>query len=389
MKTRVHPAVCCANSPRHVLVAPDKFKGTLTSEQAARAIEHGLRRAWPDAKFTRFALTDGGDDFARVLARAAGGRLYRVRTCDTAGRPCRAAWGMLRDGHTAVLDLASASGLVQLPPHLRDPRHTSTFGTGVMIRRAIAAGATTIIIGLGGSATNDGGLALAASLGWKFLDRNGAGVALNGAGLNALHQIVRPLSRLPVQIVAAADVENPLFGAHGAACQFARQKGASPAVVHVLDLGLRRLAKITRRDLGVDLARKLGAGAAGGCGFGLMAFLGANLEPGFDIFCRRSRLEALLKHHDIVVTGEGCFDATSIAGKGPWRLACLAQAHGKKVLGVFGKLATPPPKPFAESVGIVKDVKAALPSASTREHQNLLAAASYSLALKYNGSQPI
>jgi len=371
-----------------VLVAPDKFKGTLTSEQAARAIEHGLRRAWPDAKFTRFALTDGGDDFARVLARAAGGRLYRVRTCDTAGRPCRAAWGMLRDGHTAVLDLASASGLVQLPPHLRDPRHTSTFGTGVMIRRAIAAGATTIIIGLGGSATNDGGLGLAASLGWKFLDRRGAEIALNGSGLSTLHQIVPPLSRLHVRIVAAADVENPLFGPRGAACQFARQKGASPAVVHMLDRGLRRLAIIARRDLGADLAQKPGAGAAGGCGFGLMAFFGAKLEPGFDIFRRRSRLDALFKHHDIVVTGEGCFDATSIAGKGPWRLACLAHAHGKKVLGVFGKLATCPPKPFVASVGIMKDVKAALPSASTSEHQNLLAAASYRLALEYSGSQP-
>ncbi len=335
MKPRPQP-------PRRVLVAPDKFKGTLTGEQAARAIVRGLRRAWPRAAFTTLALADGGEGFARILTRAAGGELFRTRTRDAIGRPCRVSWGLLRDGRTAVLDLASASGLAQLPVGLRDPRHTSTAGTGVVLRRALAAGATTLIIGLGGSATNDGGIGLASALGWRFVNRRGDDIAPTGAGLLALDRIVPPAARLRARVIVAADVDNPLFGPRGAAFQFGPQKGAGPAAVSSLDRGLRRLAEVARRDLGTDLARRPGAGAAGGVGFGLMTFFGATLEPGFELFRRSVGLDGLIARHELVVTGEGCFDITSLAGKGPYRLAQLAHEHGRPVWGLFGRVTVRP-----------------------------------------------
>lgn len=331
MKPRPHP-------PRRVLVAPDKFKGTLTGQQAARAIVRGLRRAWPRATFTALALADGGEGFAQIFTNAAGGRLLRTRTRDAIGRPCRVSWGLLADDRTAVLDLAAASGLAQLPSESRDPRHTSTVGTGIVLRRALDAGATTVIVGLGGSATNDGGIGIAGALGWRFLDRSGADIPPTGAGLLALDRIVPPAVRLRARVIVAADVDNPLFGARGAAFQFGPQKGAGPAVVRSLDHGLRRLAEVARRDLGTDFAFRPGAGAAGGVGFGLMTFFGATLEPGFELFRRSAGLDALIARHDLVVTGEGCFDLTSLAGKGPYRLSQLAREHGRPVWGLFGRV---------------------------------------------------
>jgi glycerate kinase len=323
-----------------VLIAPDKFKGTLTSGQVAHAIAQGLRAVWPRAKVTPLALADGGDGFTVILTRAAGGTLHRVRTTDALGRPCRAVWGLLPDRHTAVIDLASASGLARVPPARRDPRHTSTIGTGLLLQRVIAAGATTVIVGLGGSSSNEGGIGFAHALGWRFFDARGSAIPLTGAGLARLARIEPPRERPSIRVIAAVDVDNPLFGPRGAAHQFAAQKGADKPAVRKLDRALRRLARVVRRDLGVDWAGRPGAGAAGGCGYGLQVFLNARTEPGFEIFRRAVGLDRLIRQHDLVVTGEGSFDATSLSGKGPYRLAQVARQCARPTWGIFGRVSS-------------------------------------------------
>jgi glycerate kinase len=367
--------------PRRVLVMPDKFKGTLSSAQAASAIARGLLRAWPQARFTLHTLADGGEGFTAALVRATGGMPRRCIAVDAAGRPCRAPWGLLDGGRTAAFDLAAASGLAQLPGELRDPTRTSTQGSGVILRKAIAAGATKIIIGLGGSATNDGGIGLVAALGWRFLDRQGDAIAANGAGLLRLDRIVAPPAQPRLCIVAACDVDNPLYGRRGAAFQFAPQKGADARAVRELDRGLRRLARIVERDLGCDCAQIPGAGAAGGCGYGLMAFFAARLESGFDILRREMHLDALLRRHDLIVTGEGAFDATSFAGKAPYRLARLAAEMQIPVWGLFGRIQVPAARlPFARSAALVENDDPALASLHPAEHARRLQKAAYGLA---------
>src|SRR5271156_4757850 len=246
--------------PRRVLIAPDKFKGTLTSDQAARAIERGLRRAWPGVRTTRFALTDGGEGFVEVMVRQTGGKLHVARAGDAAGRPCRARWGVLGNGRTAVIGLTYASGIVQLPRDLRNPERTTNSGTGRLIALALKRGHREILIGLGGSATNEGGISLAAAIGYRVLDERGEPIALNGGGLARLAKIVPPAKMPRARFIVATDVDNPLVGPRGAARQFARQKGADAAMVARLDANLRRLARIAKHDLGRDLAREPGAG---------------------------------------------------------------------------------------------------------------------------------
>lgn len=367
--------------PKRVLVIPDKFRGTLSSAEAARAIARGLRRAWPEAEVTESGLADGGEGFARLLTRATDGVWHRMRTVDAWGEPCEAGWGLLGDGKTAVLDLASASGLEQLPASKRRPLRTSTYGTGLVLGRVLATGVRTVFVGLGGSATNDGGLGVAAALGWRFLDRTGSPVALNGGGLSEVARVVPPMEPLRARIIAATDVTNPLFGADGAAFQFAPQKGAIRAEVRVLDAGLRRLARIVARDLGLRLETAPGAGAAGGCGYGFMTFLGAKIEPGFDVFSRLTGLPRKIEANDLVVTGEGCLDETTLAGKGPWRVALLARRLRRPVWGVFGRTTLPePPAPFARMATLLEAGRTIPPQAPARVHAARLAAAATALA---------
>lgn len=368
--------------PRRVLVIPDKFRGTLTSAQAGRAIVRGLRAAWPNTQLTRLELSDGGDGFARLLVSAAGGTLRRARTIDAAGRPCSATWGSLSDGRAAVVDIASASGLARLPEPLRDPTRTSSYGTGLLIGRAIDAGARTIIVGLGGSATNDGGIGIAAALGFRFLDQKGKDVPLTGAGLSRLASIQKP-ERLPrVRFVAATDVDNPLYGPLGAASQFAPQKGASPRRVRELDRGLRTLAAVVQHEFGRDLANEPGAGAAGGCGFALMTFFSATRVSGFDVIREYLRLDALIGRQDLIVTGEGCFDRTSLNGKGPARVAALARSRKIPVWGVFGQIRVKTKRsPFDSVAAIEPKPMRDVPRLSPAVHARKLADTTRRLAL--------
>ncbi|HEX2100400.1 MAG TPA: glycerate kinase [Candidatus Synoicihabitans sp.] len=368
-------------APRRVLVAPDKFKGTLSSAQAARAIVRGLRTVWPQTRFTTLAIADGGEGFTRTLTRALGGTLRRVWTSDALGRPCVAHWALLRDRQTAVLDLATASGLAQVPTTQRDPRKTSTLGTGRVLAHALRSGATTVIIGLGGSATNDGGIGLAAAMDWRFLDRHGKPIPLTGAGLLRLHHLEPPLVPPHGRIIGAVDVTNPLCGRLGAAQVFAPQKGAGPAAVQTLDAGLRRLAEVVERTTGCDAARAPGAGAAGGAGFGLVAFFGATLEPGFELLRRYLQIDAVIRDHDLVVTGEGRYDSTSRRGKAPFRLAERCAELGRPVWGVFGCIQPRMTRrPFARVAAALGSETPEPLEAARAVHERRLAAAAARLA---------
>jgi glycerate kinase len=328
--------------PRRILIAPDKFKGTLTSAQAARAIERGLRRAWPKARTTCLTLTDGGEGFVETMVRLTGGKLRTRATVAAAGRPRRARWGVLGNGKTAVIGLNEASGLAHLPPELRRADRTTNIGTGRLIASALRAGYREILVGVGGSATTEGGISLAVAIGYRFLDPRGRDISLDGAGLAALDRI-EPPDRLPgARFIVATDVNNPLFGPKGAAVQFAPQKGANPAMVRRLDAGLRRLARLVKRDLGCDVALRPGAGAAGGCGYGLMAFFRAKREDGFQLIRRHAGLDAIVRSHDLVITGEGSFDRTSLLGKAPTQLAQLARQMKKPVWALCGRVDLAP-----------------------------------------------
>jgi glycerate 2-kinase len=325
-----------------VLIAPDKFKGTLTSGAAAKAIERGLRRAWPKAKTTRFTLTDGGEGFMELMVRQTGGRLRTARTLDAALRPCRAKWGVLGNGRTAVIGLTSASGIAQLPAWLRNPEKTSNLGTGKLIALAAREGYREILVGLGGSATTEGGISLAAAIGYRFIDKDNEKIPLNGFGLTKIARIILPSKMPNARFIVATDVSNPLYGPRGAAHQFAPQKGADPAMAVRLDAGLRRLARIVKRDLGKDYSKEPGAGAAGGCGYGLMTFFNAKRENGFQLVRRLTKLDALIRRHDLVITGEGCFDRTSLLGKAPSQLGELARKLKRPVWALCGRVDLPP-----------------------------------------------
>ena len=328
-------------SYNRILIAPDKFKGTLSSTEAAQAIEKGILRAWPKAKITRFALTDGGEGFTDLMVRQTSGRLRVVQTVDAALRSCRAKWGILGNKRTAVIGLPEASGIAQLSTHLLNPEKTSNLGTGRLLALAVHEGYREILIGLGGSATTEGGISLAIAIGYRFLDEVGHDIPLNGSGLARLMRIVPPSAMPKARFIVATDVNNPLFGPKGAAYQFAAQKGADPAMVARLDAGLRRLAQIVKRDLGKDLAHEPGAGAAGGCGYGLMAFFNAKRENGFQLVRRVAKLDALVRQHDLVITGEGCFDRTSLLGKAPTQLGELARKLKRPAWALCGRAELP------------------------------------------------
>jgi glycerate kinase len=367
------------------LIAPDKFKGSLTAVQAAQAIRRGVRRVFPDASCTLLPMTDGGEGFVSTLVRATGGKFRRTRTTDPLGKPRWARWGILGDGKTAVIGLTEASALALVPPDRRNPELAGTEGTGRLIAKALAGGFRTVLIGLGGSATNDGGVGLVAPLGFRFVDKKGRPVPLHGQGLARLHSIVRPSRPFP-RFIVATDVANPLYGPRGAAFQFARQKGASPSQIRRLDHNLRHLSRLVAQTFGFSPHARSGAGAAGGCGYGLMAFLKARPVSGFQVFADAVGLKNLIRQHDMVMTGEGCLDAGSLLGKGPVQLGILARKLHKPCLIFAGRLAlSEKGLPFTQAIGIVNGSipeKQALRKAARlletavarilRKHRNLL-----------------
>jgi glycerate kinase len=322
-------------------IAPDSFKGSLTALEAASCIERGLRKALPGIRTVKIPMADGGEGTVRAIAEATGGRMIKRPVSDPLGKRVQALYGITGDGSSAVIEMAAASGLALLKPAERNPMITSTFGTGELILAALRAGAQRILIGIGGSATNDGGTGMAQALGVRFLDRNGLEIKQGGGFLKKLHRIdmdgLIPVVRRAAFEVAC-DVDNPLVGPKGAARVYAPQKGATPRMVDELDSGLRHLAKIIRRDLDVDILTVPGAGAAGGLGAGLMAFLGARLRPGVNIVMDAVELSRKLTGCSLVIAGEGRMDGQTVFGKAPAGVARVARKLKIPVIAICGSL---------------------------------------------------
>ncbi len=327
-----------------VLVAPDKFKGTLTAEQAARAIAAGWRRERPGDKVEEVPMADGGEGTLDALVAALGGEIRTVRVSGPLGHPVDAAYGLADPvapgGPLAIVEMARASGLQLLAGARREPLRASTRGTGELILAACRDGARRVLVGIGGSASTDGGSGMAQAVGARLLDADGEQIGPGGAGLLELTRIdissIDP-SVLRARVTVASDVDNPLTGPHGAATVFGPQKGATRDDVLLLDRALGHLASIAQRDLGIDLRTMPGGGAAGGLGFGLLAFLGAGIRPGIELVMDAVGLLGRLTNADLVLTGEGSFDDQSLRGKVPAGVLAAAREVGVPAVVLCGR----------------------------------------------------
>ncbi|RKY00394.1 glycerate kinase [Candidatus Poribacteria bacterium] len=325
-----------------VVIAPDSFKGSLTALEVANAVEEGLKRVIPDLEAVKVPMADGGEGTVQSLVDATGGRIIKRTVTGPLGEKVEAEFGILGDGVTAVIEMASASGLPLVPPEKRNPMVTTTYGTGELIKAALDMGCRRFIIGIGGSATNDGGAGMAQALGVKLLDKDGKQIPFGGGGLLKLERI--DISTLDPrikesEIVVACDVDNPLTGPRGAARVYAPQKGATPEMVEILDRALKRFAEIVRRDLGKDVENVPGAGAAGGLGAGLMAFLNAKLRSGVEIVIETVKLEEKMRGADLVITGEGGIDSQTVFGKTPIGVAKTAKKFDLPVIAIAGGIS--------------------------------------------------
>ncbi|NQU38683.1 MAG: glycerate kinase [Lentisphaerae bacterium] len=322
-------------------IAPDSFKGSMTAMRAATCIERGLRRALGDITVIKVPMADGGDGTAKTIVDATGGRMVRRTVAGPLGAPTKAAFGLSGDGRTAVIEMATASGLALLRPAQRNPMKTTTRGTGDLIGHALKLGVSRLLVGIGGSATTDGGMGMARALGVRFLDRRGREVPDTGGGLARVVSIniegLDPrLAKVCVEV--ACDVDNPLTGPRGAAQVYGPQKGATQEMVEALDAGLANLATVIERDLGHRVLKVPGAGAAGGLGAGLMAFLHGELRPGIDIVIDSVQLAKRLEGCDLVITGEGRMDGQTAFGKTPAGVAGVAKKLGLPVIAICGCL---------------------------------------------------
>lgn len=324
-----------------VLIAPDKFKGTLTARQAADAIARGWRKARPNDQLTLLPISDGGDGFGAVMGEALNAKPQFIKTVDAAHRPIKATWWWQAKTRTAIIESANVIGLAMLPPGKFHPFQLDTFGLGALISVAQKKGARRVIIGIGGSATNDGSFGLARALGWKFLDRNGDEITA-WTELTKLQTIQQPARRWPKSLITVAvDVQNPLLGRRGATRIYGPQKGIRSQEVLPAERCLTRLARVMKRHSGLDFARKPGAGAAGGLGFGLAAFANARFASGFDLFAQQAGLPRLLATTDLIVTGEGALDHSTLMGKGAGQISRLGRARKLPVIGLAGVVRDP------------------------------------------------
>lgn len=324
-----------------VVIAPDSYKGSLSAVDVASCMERGILRACPEAQVVKVPMADGGEGTVRALVAATGGTLRYSTVTGPLGERVRAEWGVLGDGATAVVEMASASGLTLVPHHSRNPYFTTTYGTGELILEALGASCRKIIIGIGGSATNDGGAGMAKALGVKFYNKDGLTVKQGGLHLKDIASIDCSLldSRVRhTEFVVACDVDNPLYGTLGAAAVYGPQKGATPAMVAVLDQGLRHYAQCIRASVGIDISAVPGAGAAGGLGGGLMAFINARLERGIDIIMAANGLAQKIASCDLVLTGEGKIDSQTAYGKVAWGVAGVARECGVPIIALCGSI---------------------------------------------------
>lgn len=327
-----------------IVIAPDSFKESLTSMEVAIELEKGLRRVWPDAVCIKIPMADGGEGTVQSLVDATGGDIVSCEAQAPLGNIITASYGLLGGGKIAVIEMAEASGLPLVPRDRRNPLLASSFGTGQVIADALQRGVEEIIIGLGGSATNDGGAGMAQALGVRFYTAGGALISepLGGGGLASIARIdlaaVNPaLKRLKVNV--ACDVTNPLTGPKGASFVYGPQKGATPAMVEDLDRNLRHFAQIIRTDTGIDVENLPGAGAAGGMGAALIAFAGGTLKRGIELVVEATKLEQHMEGADLAITGEGRVDFQTAFGKTPSGVAAAARKYGIPVVAIGGGLS--------------------------------------------------
>lgn len=322
------------------VLAPDSFKESMTAEQACLAMQRGIQKIMPDAICIHVPMADGGEGTVDALISARQGRKVEIEVCNSLlHRKVKTYFGLIENDQTAVIEMALANGIHLLEKSQRNPMLTSTFGTGEMIRAALDCGVSKIIIGLGGSVTNDAGAGMAQALGARFLDVNGQPVAVGGGQLNQIHRI--DLSQLDTrlkqtEIIIASDVNNPLCGENGASYVFAPQKGASPEMVEILDQNLSHFADLVKQQLKIDVKNIAGAGAAGGLGFGLMAFAGATIRSGVEIVIEETQLTEKIAQADYVFTGEGGIDFQTKFGKTPYGVAQVAKCLNKPVIAFAG-----------------------------------------------------
>ena len=326
-----------ANKVYKFLVAPDKFRGSLSASQASHSIKMGISSVLKDAPITEISLTDGGDGFVDTIAKTKkGSKVIRLKTIDPSGQTLTAKCALL-DDNTALVGLTEASGINLVSESERNPAKLTNIGTGNILDKLVERGYKTIIVGVGGSATNDGGIGLLIPLGFKFLDKDGNDIEPNGDGLGKLAKIVKPEREIKTKFIVATDVENTLLGENGASLQFSPAKGATPDQAKQLEANMKNFVEVTKKCIGKSLHKEAGTGAAGGCAYALMTFLNAERISGFDLFAKYTDIEKLVKSCDVVVTGEGRFDVTDSLGKGPYALTKLAQKYKKQVWILCGE----------------------------------------------------
>ncbi|AMG52207.1 MULTISPECIES: glycerate kinase [Citrobacter] len=324
-----------------IVIAPDSFKESLSAMQVATAIEQGFREIYPDAQYVKLPMADGGEGTVESMVEATEGHYHFIDVTGPLGTPVQARWGMLGDGKTAVIEMAAASGLHHVPPEHRNPLLTTSYGTGELILAALDRGVEHIILGIGGSATNDGGAGMLQALGIDLLDEKGDALPEGGGALSKLATIDTSHAdpRLKtVSITVACDVNNPLCGPTGASAIFGPQKGATEAMVAALDGALAVYGKRLQEFTGRDVMNAPGAGAAGGMGAALLGLLGADLKPGVEIVINALQLERLVADASLVITGEGRLDSQSICGKTPIGVARCAKRYQKPVIALAGGL---------------------------------------------------
>jgi len=324
-----------------ILIAPDSFKGSLTALQAAQAIENGIKHVMPDAETIKLPMADGGEGTIQSLVDATDGEIINCEVIGPLGNKLTGYFGLLGTTNTAVVEMAVASGLPLIPEAKRDPSKTTTYGTGELIKKALDHGAEKIIVGIGGSATTDAGMGMAQALGVKFLDKEDNELGYGGEELSRLHKIdLKDIDQRVknTEFVVACDVDNPLYGKKGAAYVYGPQKGADNEMVKMLDNNLKHFAKIVKNELEIEIEEIPGAGAAGGLGAGLLAFLSAKLKPGIEIILNTSKFESYLDNVDLIFTGEGMIDEQTVYGKTPIGVAKKAKKYQIPVIGLAGSL---------------------------------------------------
>ncbi|WP_336296789.1 glycerate kinase [Clostridium ganghwense] len=337
---------------KKIIISPDSFKGTMSSIEVCSIIEQGIKNIFPDTEVIKIPIADGGEGTVDAFLTAIGGEKIKVKVKNPLFEEVEAFYGVLPDKETAVIEMAAASGLT-LVEDRKNPLVATTYGTGQLILDALDRGCLKIIVGIGGSATNDGGIGMAAALGVRFLDEENKEVDLNGGGLENLERI--DISGIDKRIknctiVAACDVDNPLFGPSGAAYIFGPQKGADERMVKMLDENLKNFAGIVGRDLGVDVQNIPGSGAAGGLGAGLVAFAGAKLQPGIKIVLDVVKYDEIISNADLVITGEGKIDGQSLRGKVPVGIAEKASKYDIPVIAIVGAVGDEAEKVYERGI---------------------------------------